>query len=96
MKKIFPVEELQRLTAHDADRLARALEFQSVVEKLFSAGGSRSESEDSPVRLARRFRELAGFTDEEINRVVELSANALQEANDKTLEPRRNASAGAS
>ena len=54
---------LRRLTADDPDRRARALEFQRVVDKLFSLGGARGEEEDSPIRLARRFRELAGFDD---------------------------------
>ena len=43
------------------ERRARALEFQRVVDKLFSLGGFRGEDDDSPIRLARRFRELAGL-----------------------------------
>src|ERR1041384_3756223 len=45
---------LRRLTANDKPRQERALEFQRVVDKLFSLGGFRGEEEDSPVRLARR------------------------------------------
>ena len=71
---------LRRLTADDPERRRRALEFQSVVDKLFSAGGFRSDEEDSPVRLARRFRELAGFTDEEIDSISELARQAKAEA----------------
>ena len=52
---------LRRLTETDKERRERALEFQRVVDKLFSLGGFRGEDEDSPIRLARRFRELAGF-----------------------------------
>ena len=70
---------LRRMTADDPDRRARALEFQRVVDKLFSIGGVRGEDEDSPIKLARRFRELAGFADEEIDEIAELSHQARQE-----------------
>ena len=52
---------LRRLTENDTERRERALEFQRVVDKLFSLGGFRGEDDDSPIKLARRFRELAGF-----------------------------------
>jgi len=64
---------LRRLTADDPDRRSRALEFQRVVDKLFSLGGARGEEDDSPIKLARRFRELAGFDTEEIDEIAELS-----------------------
>jgi uncharacterized ferritin-like protein (DUF455 family) len=70
---------LRRLTANDKDRQARALEFQRVVDKLFSFGGFRGEEDDSPVRLARRFRELAGFSDDEVDDLVEVSREARRE-----------------
>jgi uncharacterized ferritin-like protein (DUF455 family) len=71
---------LRRLTEHDADRRSRALEFQRVVDKLFSIGGARGDEDDSPIRLARRFRELAGFTDGEVDEIAELSREARDEA----------------
>jgi uncharacterized ferritin-like protein (DUF455 family) len=71
---------LRRLTEGDPDRRKKALEFQSVVDKLFSFGGTRSESEESPIGLARRFRELAGFDEDEVNEIAELSRQALEEA----------------
>jgi uncharacterized ferritin-like protein (DUF455 family) len=58
---------LRRITATDPERRRRALEFQQVVDKLFSGNGFRGDDEDSPVRLARRFREMAGFSTEEID-----------------------------
>jgi uncharacterized ferritin-like protein (DUF455 family) len=70
---------LRRLTENDPDRRARALEFQRVVDKLFSYGGFRGEDEESPVQLARRFRELAGFTTDEIDDIAELSRQAAAE-----------------
>ena len=54
---------LRRLTEEIRSARAKALEFQGVVDKLFSYGGTRSDSEESPIGLARRFRELAGFTE---------------------------------
>jgi uncharacterized ferritin-like protein (DUF455 family) len=71
---------LRRLTENDSQRRKDALEFQQVVDKMFSFGGTRSESEESPIGLARRFRELAGFTSEEIDSVAEVSLSALHES----------------
>jgi uncharacterized ferritin-like protein (DUF455 family) len=70
---------LRRMTADDPDRRERALEFQRVVDKLFSLGGARGEEEDSPIKLARRFRELAGFADEEIDEIAGLAHEAKDE-----------------
>jgi uncharacterized ferritin-like protein (DUF455 family) len=70
---------LRRLTANDKERQQRALEFQRVVDKLFSLGGFRGEEEDSPVRLARRFRELAGFAEEEMDTLAEVAREAREE-----------------
>jgi uncharacterized ferritin-like protein (DUF455 family) len=64
---------LRRLTERDPERRTRALEFQRVVDKLFSFNGFRGEEADSPVQLARRFRELAGFSTEEIDEISALS-----------------------
>ena len=71
---------LRRLTADDPERQERALEFQRVVDKLFSLGGFRGDSDDNPIRLARRFRELAGFDEEEIDVLAGDAAEARSEA----------------
>jgi uncharacterized ferritin-like protein (DUF455 family) len=71
---------LRRLTEQDADRRKQALEFQSVVDKLFSYGGTRSDSDESIIGLARRFREMAGFTTGEIDEIATVSQTALHEA----------------
>jgi uncharacterized ferritin-like protein (DUF455 family) len=71
---------LRRLTEKDPERRERALEFQRVVDKLFSLGGFRGEDDDSPIRLARRFRELAGFDENEMNDLAEISREAKQDA----------------
>ena len=74
---------LRRLTAKDEERRQRALEFQRVVDKLFSLGGLRGEEDDSPIRLARRFRELAGFADDEIDVLAEVSREAREELDER-------------
>jgi uncharacterized ferritin-like protein (DUF455 family) len=71
---------LRKLTENNLERRQRALEFQRVVDKLFSGGGLRGDDENSPIRLARRFRELAGFDKTEIDEIAELSKEALAEA----------------
>ena len=71
---------LRRLTADDPERRANALEFQRVVDKLFSFGGLRGETDENPIKLARRFRELAGFSDGEIDEISNVSEEATREA----------------
>src|SRR5256886_989833 len=71
---------LRRLTEKDPERRERALEFQRTVDKIFSLGGFRGESEENPIQLARRFRELAGFTDEEHDEIAETARQAQEEA----------------
>jgi uncharacterized ferritin-like protein (DUF455 family) len=71
---------LRKLTINDKPRLQNALDFQRAVDKLFSFGGLRGESEDSPIHLARQFRRLAGFTEDEITELVDVSAEAQAEA----------------
>jgi uncharacterized ferritin-like protein (DUF455 family) len=73
---------LRRLTKDDPERQKNALEFQRAVDKLFSFGGFRGESDESPIHLARQFRRLAGFDEDEINDLVDAAAEAMQEALD--------------
>jgi uncharacterized ferritin-like protein (DUF455 family) len=74
---------LRKMTEKDPERRSRALEFQRVVDSLFSIGGFRGEEDDSPVKLARRFRELAGFDTDEIDELAEVAREARQEAEEK-------------
>jgi uncharacterized ferritin-like protein (DUF455 family) len=71
---------LRRLTANDPQRQKEALDFQKAVDKLFSFGGFRGETDESPVHLARHFRSLAGFSDDEIDDLVDIAAQAYAEA----------------
>src|SRR3954467_13635928 len=71
---------LRRLTAKDPERQKAALDFQRTVDKLFSFGGFRGEDEENPIHLAKKFRRLAGFTDDEITELVDVAAQAFAEA----------------
>ena len=71
---------LRRLTDTDPERRQQALDFQRAVDKLFSFGGFRGESEENPVHLARKFRTLAGFSEDEITELVDVAAEAQREA----------------
>jgi uncharacterized ferritin-like protein (DUF455 family) len=70
---------LRRLTAKDPERREQALEFQRIVDKLFSLGGLRGEKDINPIQLARRFREMAGFDTAEIDEIAELADQATKE-----------------
>ncbi len=74
---------LRRLTAKDPERQKQALDFQKAVDKLFSFGGFRGEQAENPVHLARNFRRLAGFSDDEISELVDIAAEAYAEAQAK-------------
>jgi uncharacterized ferritin-like protein (DUF455 family) len=84
---------LRKLTEKDPERRERALEFQRVVDRLFSLGGFRGEEEDSPVRLARRFRELAGFDTSEIDELADDAAAARRDAEAMIAQNREAATA---
>src|SRR5438105_2085129 len=71
---------LRRLTDNDPERRQQALDFQRTVDKLFSFGGLRGENEDNPIHLARKFRDMAGFTEGEITELVDVAAQAQKEA----------------
>jgi uncharacterized ferritin-like protein (DUF455 family) len=84
---------LRRLTVNDKERQQNALEFQRTVDKLFSFGGFRGEDEMSPIHLARKFRSMAGFSDDEITDLVDVAAQAQAEA--ESMAAAAAASAGA-
>jgi uncharacterized ferritin-like protein (DUF455 family) len=64
---------LRAVTEGDPDRRARALEFQKTVDSLFNFRGLRGESREASIRLARRFREMAGFSTEEIDDIAAMA-----------------------
>lgn len=63
---------LTRLTADDPERRRRAVEFQDSIDERFNLGGLRQpgEPEAVPIAIATEARRLAGFTDEEIERLI--------------------------
>lgn len=67
---------LREVTDGDPERRKQALEFQRVVDGLFNFRGQRGEGADSPIRLARKFRKMAGFTDGEVDDIAEMSADS--------------------
>jgi uncharacterized ferritin-like protein (DUF455 family) len=77
---------LRRLTAKDPERQKAALEFQRAVDHLFSFGGFRGEDEENPIHLAKKFRKLAGFSDEEITDLVDVAAQAFAEAQSRSAQ----------
>ena len=64
---------LRDLTKDDKDRQTRALDFQRTVDGLFNFRGSRGETRENSIRLARKFREMAGFQKEEIDEIAAMS-----------------------
>ena len=52
---------LRRLTEKDPERRERALEFQRTVDKIFSLGGFRGESEENPIQLAAALPRARGL-----------------------------------
>jgi uncharacterized ferritin-like protein (DUF455 family) len=71
---------LRRLTEKDPDRRERALEFQRTVDSIFNLGGFRGDDEENVIQLARRFRELAGFTEQENDSLSALARESTQQA----------------
>lgn len=68
---------MRKLTEGDPDRLARAQAFQDTVDEVFNFRGGRRVAEDLKVddgmtlTIAREARLLAGFTEEEIQRLID-------------------------
>ena len=71
---------LRRLTETDPDRRERALEFQRTVDAIFNLGGFRGEDDENPIQLARDFRRLAGFTDDENDSLAALARESTEQA----------------
>jgi hypothetical protein len=71
---------LRELTKDDKERQTRALEFQRTVDSLFNFRGARGEDRDSAFRLARKFREMAGFQTEEIDEIAAMALAQREQA----------------
>jgi uncharacterized ferritin-like protein (DUF455 family) len=68
---------MRKLTEGDPERLARAQAFQETVDEVFNFRGGRRVASDlqnddgMTLTIAREARLLAGFTEEEIQRLIE-------------------------
>jgi uncharacterized ferritin-like protein (DUF455 family) len=69
----FGSEWVKEFTKDDPERFKRAQEFRKQVDKQFSFGGARSDREDAAIPIAWQDRKEAGFTDEELTELTQLS-----------------------
>jgi uncharacterized ferritin-like protein (DUF455 family) len=63
---------LTKLTEGDPERRRRAIEFQESIDERFNLGGVRQDGDHEQVliSIATEARQLGGFTDEEIQRLI--------------------------
>ncbi len=69
----FGSEWVKEFTKDDPERFKAAQEFRKAVDKQFSFGGSRSNREDAAIPIAWEDRKEAGFTDEELEELAQVS-----------------------
>ena len=69
----FGSEWVKEFTKDDPERWKRAQDFRKQVDKQFSFGGARSDREDAAIPIAWEDRKEAGFTDEELTELTQLS-----------------------
>jgi hypothetical protein len=63
---------LTKLTEGDPERRRKAIEFQDTIDERFNLGGTRrmGAHDEVPISIATEARQLGGFTDEEIDRLI--------------------------
>ena len=71
----FGSEWVKEFTKGDPERFKRAQDFRREVDKQFSFGGARSDREDAAIPIAWEDRREAGFTEEELTELVQLSGS---------------------
>jgi uncharacterized ferritin-like protein (DUF455 family) len=69
----FGSEWVKEFTKGDPEHLKRTQDFRREVDKRFSFGGARSDREDAAIPIAREDRLEAGFTEEELTELAEIS-----------------------
>ena len=69
----FGSEWVREFTKGDPEHLERTQEFRRKVDKQFSFGGARSDREDAAIPIAWEERLEAGFDEEELKELAELS-----------------------
>jgi uncharacterized ferritin-like protein (DUF455 family) len=67
---------LRKLTEDDPARRQMALDFQHHIDELFNFGGGRQDgpADKVSITISRETRKLAGFTDEEIDRLIKAAS----------------------
>jgi uncharacterized ferritin-like protein (DUF455 family) len=76
----FGSEWVKEFTKDDPERFRRAQEFRKQVDKQFSFGGARSDREDAAIPIAWEDRKEAGFTEEELQELTQLSGEGPSRA----------------
>ncbi|MBW2292942.1 MAG: DUF455 family protein [Deltaproteobacteria bacterium] len=71
----FGSEWVREFTKGDPEYLKRTQEYRRTVDKQFSFGGARSDREDAAIPIAWEDRLEAGFTQEELEELAELSGS---------------------
>jgi uncharacterized ferritin-like protein (DUF455 family) len=71
----FGSEWVREFTKGDPDYLKRTQDYRRTVDKQFSFGGARSDREDAAIRIAWDDRLEAGFSEEELKELAELSGS---------------------
>jgi len=71
----FGSEWVREFTKGDPEYLERTQAFRREVDKQFSLGGARSDREDAAIPIAMKDRIEAGFTQEELDELKELSGS---------------------
>ena len=69
----FGSEWVREFTKNDPEHLKRTQDFRREVDKRFSFGGARSDREDAAIPIAREDRLEAGFTEEELTELAQIS-----------------------
>ncbi len=71
----FGSEWVKEFTKGDPEHLKRTQDFRREVDKRFSFGGARSDREDAAIPIAWEDRVEAGFSEEELKELAELSGS---------------------
>ena len=69
----FGSDWVREFTKDDPDRYQQAQDYRREVDKQFSFGGARSDREDAVIPIAWEDRKQAGFSEEELTELAELS-----------------------
>ena len=69
-----PDDRIPVIKSMKVEYLKRTQEYRRKVDKQFSFGGARSDREDAAIPIAMQDRREAGFTEEELTELTQLSS----------------------